>query len=123
VRSRSAECSAAKIVYAGGSVGGSVALVTAVNPAAGAAGVISLSGGLDGQEETVKLLTVPALYVVTEEDTTGVTDLVKDLHKATAKGRSTLLVYPGAQHAGEMFNDKRYVDKLQAEIEAFLREV
>ncbi|GII42749.1 hypothetical protein [Planotetraspora phitsanulokensis] len=85
---------AQKIVYAGGSLGGSVALVTAADPATGAAGVISLSGGLDGQEQTVKRLTVPALYVVTEVDTTGVTDLVKDLHKATPKGRSTLAVYP-----------------------------
>jgi dienelactone hydrolase len=113
-----------KVVYAGGSLGGSVALVTAVDPAAEAAGVISLSGGLDGMEELAERLSVPALYAAAEEDTGGgVADLARSLHKATPEGRSTLLVYPGAQHAGEMFTDKRYADELQAKLEAFLRDV
>ncbi|GAA4571743.1 hypothetical protein GCM10023193_61470 [Planotetraspora kaengkrachanensis] len=113
-----------KVVYAGGSLGGSVALATAADPAAEAAGVISLSGGLDGMEELAERLSVPALYAAAEEDFSGgVADLARSLHKATPKGRSTLLVYPGAQHAGEMFNDERYADELQAKLEAFLRDV
>jgi len=113
---------AQKVVYAGGSLGGSVALATAADPAAQAAGVISLSGGLDGMEELAGGLSVPALYAAAEEDFGGgVADLARSLHKATPKGRSTLLVYPGAQHAGEMFNDERYADQLQSKLEAFLR--
>lgn len=113
---------AQKIVYAGGSLGGSVALATAADPAARAAGVISLSGGLDGQQDTVRRLTVPAIYVVAEDDFTGgAANLAKELHKATTG--SSLAVYPGAQHAGEMFGDERYADELLAKLDAFLRAV
>ncbi|GII58586.1 hypothetical protein Pth03_69750 [Planotetraspora thailandica] len=118
VGARLRELGAQKIVYAGGSLGGSVALATAADPTTGAAGVICLSGGLEGQEETVKRLTVPALYAAAEDDGLAPT-LAKALHKATADG--TLAVYPGAQHAGEMFVDERYADRLQQKIETFLR--
>ncbi|WP_155337163.1 alpha/beta hydrolase [Acrocarpospora corrugata] len=114
---------AQKIVYARGSLGGSVALATAASPEAKAAGVISLSGGLPEQQETVGRLTVPALYVVAEDDITGgANQLATDLHKATTSTKD-LLVYPGAQHAGDMFNDKRYAEELLAELNAFLRGV
>ncbi|WP_066375258.1 alpha/beta hydrolase [Herbidospora mongoliensis] len=113
---------AQKIVYAGGSLGGSVALATAAKPEAEAAGVVSLSGGLDGQAETVKTLTIPAIYAVAEEDTSGgAPALAKELHKATED--SELLVYPGAQHAGGMFIDDRYADELLAKLDAFLAKV
>lgn len=113
---------AQKIVYAGGSLGGSVALATAAKPEAQAAGVVSLSGGLDGQAETAKTLTIPAIYAVAEEDTSGgAPALAKELHAAT--GDSELLVYPGAQHAGGMFIDDRYADKLLASLDAFIAKV
>ncbi|WP_083974091.1 dienelactone hydrolase family protein [Herbidospora daliensis] len=113
---------AQKVVYAGGSLGGAVALAAAAKPEAGAAGVVSLSGGVEGQAGTAGRLTVPAIYAVAEDDTSGgAATLAKELHEAT--GDSELRVYPGLLHAGEMFNDPKYGPELLADLDAFLRKV
>jgi len=117
------ELGAQKVVYAGGSLGGSIALTVAADPANRAAGVISLSGGYEVADElrrTVRRLAVPALHVVTRDDPLDVAKIAERLHAATPEGRSELLRYPGTQHAHEMFNGTPYLDELLSGLDAFL---
>jgi dienelactone hydrolase len=111
-----------KVVYAGGSLGGSVAIAAAAERDAEAAGVISLSGGLDELSDTVARLRVPVLYLVAEDDFAAARVAGK-LHQATAEGRGTLVTFPGAAHAGEMLRDQRYAGKLLEEIHTLLERV
>jgi len=117
------ELGARKVVYAGGSLGGSIALTVAAEPENQAAGVISLSGGYEVADElrrTVRRLAVPALYAVTRDDPLGVAKIAERLHAATPEGKGELLRYPGTQHAHEMFHGTPYLEELMSGLDAFL---
>ncbi|MDF5752562.1 dienelactone hydrolase family protein [Spongiactinospora sp. TRM90649] len=111
-----------KLVYAGGSLGGSVAISAAADPDSEAAGVISLSGGLDELTDVVGKLRVPVLYLVAEDDFAAA-QVADRLHKSTSEGKGTLVRFPGAAHAGDMFRDKRYATDLLGEIRRMLEAV
>lgn len=114
------ELGAQKVVYAGGSLGGSVALNAATRDNAETAGVIVLSGGLPELEKEAASLKVPVIYAVAEDDY-GAYNTAKALKKVTKD--ATLKVYPGAAHANEMFRVPSYTPKLQNALAAFLQDL
>ncbi|MFI6319895.1 alpha/beta hydrolase [Nonomuraea sp. NPDC050556] len=114
------ELGAQKVVYAGGSLGGSVALNAATRDNADPAGVIVLSGGLPELEKEAASLKVPVVYAVAEDDY-GAYNTAKALSKVTKD--ATLKVYPGAAHANEMFRVPSYAPKLQNALAAFLKDL
>lgn len=114
------ELGAQKVVYAGGSLGGSVALNAATRDNADTAGVIVLSGGLPELAKEAAAVKVPVIYAVAEDDFAAYTT-IKGLDKVTKD--STVKVYEGAAHANEMFGDKRYAAKLLKALTDFIKGV
>lgn len=114
------ELGAQKVVYAGGSLGGSAALNAATRDNADPDGVIVLSGGLPELEKEAASLKVPVMYAVAEDDYAS-HEIAKLLHKVTKD--STLKVYPGAAHATEMFRVPSYTAKLNKDLAAWLEKI
>jgi pimeloyl-ACP methyl ester carboxylesterase len=98
-----------KLYVAGGSMGGTAALVAAPKLAPQLAGVVSLSGPAHFQDldaaAAVAALTVPVLYVASADDSPYVDD-ARALFAATPEADKQLEVVPGSAHGASILRGR-----------------